>query len=135
MNNRQALRAMPALHREAFPRFAPDLAGLDFAALAAWQDVCALQAQLAPIWRPDRYRWRRAATAAMQEYSNRLTAHHGPVPSRCDHCQSEPVSLHVAYSPKGAPRFAHFCDACGPTMPTGWMVVAFGPTSARARDE
>ena len=124
MNGPGISRDMRAKLRKSFPASAPDIATFDFAALAAWHSECGLQRMLAPMWTPARYRWRRAHTRAQREYSARLLAHRGAGAGQCDQCQTRPASMHVAYQPMEAPRFAHYCGTCGPGMPPGWMFIA-----------
>lgn len=128
--------AMRAAMRKPFPAVLPDVTQLDFAALAVWSSECNQQMGLASKWTPARYRWRRAATRVGREYHARLLAHLGKVPGRCDQCQTQQPSMHIAYPPMEMPRFAHFCATCGPDMPPGWMCIAeFGTrtTSSAAR--
>ena len=112
----------------------PDISQLDFVALAAWDQECTRQRFLTSAWTLKGFRWRRAATRADQEYTNRLLAHTSATPGLCDQCQTRAVTTHVAYQPKDAPRFAHYCGLCAPGMPTGWLVVAtFGKSRADSR--
>lgn len=117
-------RAARAALRKPFPSEPPDLSEIEIAGLAAWEDECRRQRIVTSAWTLNGIRWRRAAIRASLEYTKRLVTHPSATPGRCDACKSHPVSIHVAYESREAPRFAHFCDACSRTMEPGWMCVA-----------
>lgn len=118
---RDKRKARAAL-RKPFPRPAPSPDSLDTAALAGWIRECTLQRVFAPAWSLDGFRWRRASRRASLEFTARVLSDAGPPPAMCEHCHAQVATRHIVYE-QDAPRFAHYCSACGPSMPHGWMVV------------
>ena len=89
---------------------------------------CAHAATLAyvcsPRWSLTRWRTRRAQLQVHRTLSERLRTHVGPVPGQCDHCGERAPVTHVIHPPDNAPRFAHYCSTCAPSMPPGWCGLA-----------
>jgi hypothetical protein len=101
---------------------APIPSELTDAELVGRAQASALAYARSPRWSFARWRNRRAHLRAHRALSERLRTHVGPVPGRCDHCAERAPTSHVIYPPDSAPRFAHYCSVCAPSMPPGWFV-------------
>ena len=116
-------RTARARLRKPFPQTSPDPTSIDTSSLVRWMKECTFQQLAWSGWRLDGIRWRRAQRRAHGEFTARLLADAGSPQAPCDQCHVRQPTHHVAYQSDDDPNFAHYCEACGPHMPTGWLVV------------
>jgi hypothetical protein len=116
-------RARLAKQRQPFPSPEESLAALDDGALIEWIGTCTVQQFIHGRWGMTGRRWRRAMHDAQRELAARASADAGTPRRPCENCGQRPPTHHVVYPPKNAPRFAHYCAGCSPSMPHGFMSI------------